>query len=939
VEPNGSDLRHAVNGWLADFSAKPSQRSRAVKVPSKYLEDEEEDLHEAASHVSSATMGALQKQIRSSGFKGALVHGFGSGDQSGFIVTYQGQEYRFSIDEAAMKTNSALTEADKKVVRAFVAERPGSARLLDTDGVKLDKMGLGGETVAKWVGGRIAIVSTESAKSDQSIIRLIVKEAGPGVVDYSYARKGHRVHGHGAMGRNGNPKMDTFTEDFFVAALWSTNDFSDESGGEPLDQNYDISDIDESTIKGLAAECERFQEENADDLAELDSDQGQNGHDFWLTRNRHGAGFWDRGYPKDIATRLTNAAHAYGEVDLYVGDDGVIYAVGFEPKGEQTPNGIAQGKYESGSGPYTVYFETDGASYHIRRPTLKAAKIEALNQARWRGIIVSVDHKGREVWSTNAQTPNGQNGTWAHTESGRIWVPEKQFDHLPSGSTIEPLRGYGHTMAVMQDGECIGWITVDEGVARGMNTNSEDLADDPLLKLTTFGLKRRPPGAENATASCDGKVMVAYLPFLGTPYDVSRSTYSGTVELCFATLADGRRFFDQATKSGDVENAELRAGKGMRGQLVDEFDTPREYTLEPNGKGIYDETGAGKHDMVLHQDHRGSWRIDLVTSASGNHTDVTGPNRGYGSAEEAFQAALDVQRTRGIRGKSHVYIADRDGNLSDYEPMEANGITNVEAAERLRSKGYEPWKIPDHEWQALMAAEMGLSDADVAAQEVAREIAADERLAKGEAALHHARVKSRFSPNARGAALDEHAATELSLYIENDYALIGAENSKGKSIDANLRKKVAQGKYDSTLAVKLWEYLIEDGARKYAKEFSVGSDWAKTFSPATRRKVAQDFAKAWEQENQMTPNFDRAAIVSELALILRGEHSAWQGDRRTNGYRFLARIADDMPESAAALGQDIASNTADFASETGISPGTLRRASEILLGRRDGGPL
>lgn len=49
------------------------------------------------------------------------------------------------------------------------------------------------------------------------------------------------------------------------------------------------------------------------------------GHDFWLTRCGHGAGFWDRGLG-DIGCKLTEAASVYGSVDLYIGDDGLIYA-------------------------------------------------------------------------------------------------------------------------------------------------------------------------------------------------------------------------------------------------------------------------------------------------------------------------------------------------------------------------------------------------------------------------------------------------------------------------------------------------------------------------------------------------------------------------------------------------------------------------------------
>lgn len=41
----------------------------------------------------------------------------------------------------------------------------------------------------------------------------------------------------------------------------------------------------------------------------------QAGHDFWLTRNGHGAGFWDRPelYGEDAAATLTRVSEAIGE--------------------------------------------------------------------------------------------------------------------------------------------------------------------------------------------------------------------------------------------------------------------------------------------------------------------------------------------------------------------------------------------------------------------------------------------------------------------------------------------------------------------------------------------------------------------------------------------------------------------------------------------------
>lgn len=51
----------------------------------------------------------------------------------------------------------------------------------------------------------------------------------------------------------------------------------------------------------------------------------QAGRDFWLTRNRHGAGFWDGDYPEPHAKALTDAAHAAGERDVVDGDNGRLY--------------------------------------------------------------------------------------------------------------------------------------------------------------------------------------------------------------------------------------------------------------------------------------------------------------------------------------------------------------------------------------------------------------------------------------------------------------------------------------------------------------------------------------------------------------------------------------------------------------------------------------
>jgi hypothetical protein len=82
-----------------------------------------------------------------------------------------------------------------------------------------------------------------------------------------------------------------------------------------------------------------------------------------------------------------------------------------------------------------------------------------------------------------------------------------------------------------------------------------------------------PPGVESKIDCSDAKAMVDYRPYQGTPYDVSRSS-SGAIEVCFASLKEARRFFDQAVSSGHIESAELREdAKGHpRGRLIDEFN-------------------------------------------------------------------------------------------------------------------------------------------------------------------------------------------------------------------------------------------------------------------------------------------------------------------------------------------------------------------------------
>ena len=117
--------------------------------------------------------------------------------------------------------------------------------------------------------------------------------------------------------------LDVFTRQYIETALWSTHDESTPSGGEPFDANYDINDIHPDTMTKIVQDCKKFQEENANDIGDRYEDAG---HDFLLTRNGHGCGFFEiPDWEEQIGERLTDAAHKFGEFNLYVGDDGLIY--------------------------------------------------------------------------------------------------------------------------------------------------------------------------------------------------------------------------------------------------------------------------------------------------------------------------------------------------------------------------------------------------------------------------------------------------------------------------------------------------------------------------------------------------------------------------------------------------------------------------------------
>ena len=124
----------------------------------------------------------------------------------------------------------------------------------------------------------------------------------------------------------GDVDIDAFTREYLQTALFAELDPSDESGGQQLDSNYTLDDFHLDFVLEAKQDCEDFQEANEELLSKayeiVGYDETDAGSDFWLSRNGHGAGFFDRGL-----NELQEAAHVYGNVDVYVGDDGKLYGL------------------------------------------------------------------------------------------------------------------------------------------------------------------------------------------------------------------------------------------------------------------------------------------------------------------------------------------------------------------------------------------------------------------------------------------------------------------------------------------------------------------------------------------------------------------------------------------------------------------------------------
>lgn len=108
---------------------------------------------------------------------------------------------------------------------------------------------------------------------------------------------------------------------YLETALWAS---TDPDSGAPLDRAYSVQSFSERARATALEDCLDFASAVVDDIEAVERSVERIGHDFWLTRNRHGAGFWDGDYPEPHAARLTAAAHAAGSQNVLPTADGKL---------------------------------------------------------------------------------------------------------------------------------------------------------------------------------------------------------------------------------------------------------------------------------------------------------------------------------------------------------------------------------------------------------------------------------------------------------------------------------------------------------------------------------------------------------------------------------------------------------------------------------------
>ena len=121
-------------------------------------------------------------------------------------------------------------------------------------------------------------------------------------------------------------KLDIIVDSYLETAIWTEEDGNAELEGKTI---HDFSDnarnqAREEILWFLKNSTAMFGSSVFTDVSYTSI-----GHDIWLSRNHHGAGFFDRGYEKEISDFLMYLSHELGDINIYIkefdNEDSKIY--------------------------------------------------------------------------------------------------------------------------------------------------------------------------------------------------------------------------------------------------------------------------------------------------------------------------------------------------------------------------------------------------------------------------------------------------------------------------------------------------------------------------------------------------------------------------------------------------------------------------------------
>jgi hypothetical protein len=200
------------------------------------------------------------------------------------------------------------------------------------------------------------------------------------------------------------------------------------------------------------------------------------------------------------------------------------------------------------------------------------------------------------------------------------------------------------------------------------------------------------------------------------------------------------------------------------------------------------------------------------------------------------------------KSKQEYIICSRDGKRYGRMFENSEGIDIVPTAGLEHASRFDNFKIAQRVADILRGREKG-KWAVLMAQNV-----------KDWRRPNPGRKRARVAP-------DVHAARELELYIDNDPRFSrGGQGARAHR--ANILRKLASGKYDHRKAWKLWMYLVDAGAKAYAK------DYGGHFDKPTRERVAKTISYDFMRDVKLG-NWSREA--AEYAPKGRRKNPEWSG--------------------------------------------------------------